>query len=268
MLDEETISKNLSNLGRVADGSKMAYLNLTLPGFNLGNVSALAKFKELQVLELSYNNLTGILLFFNHSNKQKNFCIDICNLDLSVLSELPFLLTLNVSHNKIEKLFDFLPPYNLKEASFSFNQIKEIGNLSNFHYLQSLELNSKSWINTELVILIQKFYVIFYALDNRIERIEGLEYCQRLKNLNLAHNNIKKIEGLDNLPLVTLDLRSNQIKKIEGLDGLKFLRTLTLAENYLRSLKGIPQNLEFLENLDVENNKVKFVIHYFSLCHL
>ncbi len=64
-LDEETISKNLSNLGRVADGSKMAYLNLTLPGFNLTNVSSLAKFKELQVLELSYNNLSGILHLTN-----------------------------------------------------------------------------------------------------------------------------------------------------------------------------------------------------------
>ena len=63
--------------------------------------------------------------------------------DLSVLSELPFLLSLSVSNNRIDKLFDFLPPYNLKEASFSFNQINEIGNLSNFHYLQTLELNSK-----------------------------------------------------------------------------------------------------------------------------
>jgi Leucine-rich repeat (LRR) protein len=50
--------------------------------------------------------------------------------------------------------------------------------------------------------------------------------------------------------------RSNQIKKIEGLDSLKFLRSLNLAGNFLRSLKGIPMNLEFLEILDLENNKV------------
>jgi len=76
-------------------------------------------------------------------------------LDLSVLSELPFLLSLNVSQNKIEKLFDFLPPYNLKEASFSFNQINEIGNLSNFHYLQTLELNS----NFILIFYLNKFLI-------------------------------------------------------------------------------------------------------------
>jgi Leucine-rich repeat (LRR) protein len=124
--------------------------------------------------------------------------------DLSPLSVLPFLLYLNVSNNEIEKLFDFLTPYNLKEANFSFNKITEIGNLANFHYLQTLELNSN------LTYFITKFkgaYSInFYFQDNKIQKIEGLEFCQRLKNLNLAHNLIRKIEGLDNLPLVNLDL--------------------------------------------------------------
>jgi Leucine-rich repeat (LRR) protein len=122
---------------------------------------------------------------------------------LSVLSELPFLLSLNVSQNKIEKLFDFLPPYNLKEASFSFNQINEIGNLSNFHYLQTLELNSN---NSTFISRFLKLKDFFFEIDNKITKIEGLEYCQRLKVLNLGHNLIEKIEGLDNLPLITLDL--------------------------------------------------------------
>ncbi len=51
---------------------------------------------------------------------------------------------LNVSNNKIEKLFDFMPPYNLKEANFSLNQIKEISNLQNFHYLQTLILEREA----------------------------------------------------------------------------------------------------------------------------
>jgi Leucine-rich repeat (LRR) protein len=80
--------------------------------------------------------------------------------DLSVLSELPFLLSLNVSQNKIEKLFDFLPPYNLKEASFSFNSINEIGNLSNFHYLQTLELNSRK----NNAIIFKALNIVYYLI--------------------------------------------------------------------------------------------------------
>jgi Leucine-rich repeat (LRR) protein len=121
VLTEVQIVKNLLNFGATADGTKFTYLNLLLPGSNLNDIHALCKYKDLQQLDLSYNRIT----------------------DLSVLSELPYLLYLNVSNNEIEKLFDFLPPYNLKEAIFSFNKIKEIGSLSNYHYLQVLELNSK-----------------------------------------------------------------------------------------------------------------------------
>ena len=120
-MNEQTIISNLSQLGKTADGLRCAYLKLALSRMNLDDISALVKYNELQTLDLSHNRLK----------------------ELSVLSELPFLLYLNVSHNKITRLFDFLPPYNLKEASFAYNSITEIGNLSNFHYLQSIELNSR-----------------------------------------------------------------------------------------------------------------------------
>jgi hypothetical protein len=58
-LDEDTIVQNLTNLGCIADGSRFAYLNLSLPGFGLKNIKALAKFKELQTLELAFNQLKG-----------------------------------------------------------------------------------------------------------------------------------------------------------------------------------------------------------------
>ena len=58
-LSEEMIKKNLTNLGRTADGSRMAYLNLALPGFNLTSIKHIVNFKELQNLDLSYNQLKG-----------------------------------------------------------------------------------------------------------------------------------------------------------------------------------------------------------------
>jgi len=65
---------------------------------------------------------------------------------------------------------------------------------------------------------------LFSIKDNSIRKIEGLEYCQRLKNLNLAHNSITKIEGLDNLPLQNLDLVRE--KNISMLDYLKKVKKL------------------------------------------
>jgi Leucine-rich repeat (LRR) protein len=111
----------LSNLGRNADGTKHVYLKLTIPGFELRDITEIAKYKDIQTLDLSFNQLK----------------------DLSPLSELRYLLNLNVSNNKLEKLFDFLPPNNLKEANFAFNEISEIGQLTDYHYLQTLILNRK-----------------------------------------------------------------------------------------------------------------------------
>ena len=59
ILGEQTIVQNLSNLGAIADGSRYAYLTLSLQGCGLMNIKALAKFKELQTLELSFNQLKG-----------------------------------------------------------------------------------------------------------------------------------------------------------------------------------------------------------------
>jgi hypothetical protein len=61
ILDEETIVQNLSNLGAVADGSRYSYLTLSLQGCGLKNIKALTKFKELQTLELSFNQLKGFI---------------------------------------------------------------------------------------------------------------------------------------------------------------------------------------------------------------
>ena len=121
-------------------------------------------------------------------------------LDLSPLDNLSYLLELDVSNNKIRKLFDFWPPCNLKEADFSFNLIEEIKNLDNFHYLQKIILDSMNIVN-----LISLIFSLFFQ-DNQISKIEGLKNCYRLQHLSLAHNRISQIEELDGLPLKYLNL--------------------------------------------------------------
>ncbi len=58
--------------------------------------------------------------------------------------------------------------------------------------------------------------------------------------------------------------RSNEIRKIEGLNTLRFLRILNLSGNQIKSLEGIPDRHEFLEKIDLENNKVTASFSLFS----
>lgn len=62
--------------------------------------------------------------------------------DLSPLSNLPYLLILDASHNKLTTVLDFKPPKNLKEVDLSFNEIEEMSDLSAHHYLMKLNLDS------------------------------------------------------------------------------------------------------------------------------
>lgn len=210
ILDEETVGRGLSNLGRSADGTQQVYLNATIPGFSLKDISVIAGYVHLQKVELPYNEIT----------------------DLSPLGNLPYLLILDVSHNKINRLLDFPPPKNLKEVDLSFNEIEEMADLSTHHYLMKLNLD-----------------------NNAIKEIKGLENCKRLKNLSLAHNKIEKIQSLDHLPIQFLNLCHNQIKKIENIESLKQLKHINLSGNKVRSLKGLQEH-DLLETIDIEDNEV------------
>lgn len=127
ILDKELIINNLKNISKSADGSKLVYLELKIPGYKLEDINELKEFNELQTLDISFNLLNN----------------------LSVISSLPYLVYINASNNSIQKLFDFLPPYYLKYADFSFNTIQQIDSLINYHYLQHLDLNRKFYDKSE-----------------------------------------------------------------------------------------------------------------------
>lgn len=157
ILDAETVAKHVSKVGKTADASTIAYLTLTLPVSSLEKLSftqcnsphrvtACVIFQFL-VITLIYNELNCRIITYLvriFVEDEELFDFSLC-LDLSPLDSLSYLLELDVSNNKIRKLFDFWPPCNLKEADFSFNLIEEIRNLDNFHYLQKLILDSTTF---------------------------------------------------------------------------------------------------------------------------
>lgn len=85
--------------------------------------------------------------------------------------------------------------------------------------------------------------------EQRITRMEGLELPQ-LRDLQLHHNAITKIEGLDGCPrLQRLWLYGNRISVIENLEGVPGLRELFLQDNKISVVSGVGH----LVNLQVFN---------------
>lgn len=73
-----------------------------------------------------------------------------------------------------------------------------------------------------------------------IREISNLDLCINLLHLNLSHNRILRIRGLQTLTeLVLIDLSFNQISKIEGFRGLNKLEKIDLSSNKISTLSGL-----------------------------
>ena len=81
-------------------------MSLSIPEKNLATVNGIQKFKYLQNIDVSGNNLSS----------------------LKALSGIKHLIKLNASNNQLKFTFDFAPPANLEWVDYSGNKIMSIQN--------------------------------------------------------------------------------------------------------------------------------------------
>lgn len=106
------------------------------------------------------------------------------------------------------------------------NRITEIKNLN--HLTSLTWLGASLWMNFCLSLIDLSF--------NQIKKIEGLDQLTKLTDLSLFHNEITVVENLENLvELKVLSIGDNQIKNLDKLvhylRGFKKLRVLNLKGN-------------------------------------
>ncbi|XP_057360762.1 leucine-rich repeat and guanylate kinase domain-containing protein isoform X3 [Manis pentadactyla] len=229
VLREEVVAEALHQLGRSGCGTEQVYLNLTLSGCDLIDISILCGYVHLQKLDLSVNKIE----------------------DLSCVSSMPYLLELNASRNKLTTFFNFKPPKNLKKVDFSYNQISEMCDLSAYQALTKLILDSNEITEISGLELCSNLTHLSLA-KNKIATINGLSMLP-IKVLCLSNNEIEKITGLEDLKaLQIVDLSHNQISSLQGLENHDFLEVINVEDNKIAEL-GEVENLESLPLLRVLN---------------
>ncbi|XP_035110594.3 leucine-rich repeat and guanylate kinase domain-containing protein isoform X1 [Callithrix jacchus] len=236
VLREEAVAEALHQLGRSGSGTEQVYLNLTLSGCNLIDVSILCGYVHLQKLDLSANKIE----------------------DLSCVSCMPYLLELNASQNNLTTFFNFKPPKNLKKVDFSHNQISEICDLSAYHALTKLILDGNKIEEISGLEMCNNLTHLSLA-NNKIMKINGLNTLP-IKTLCLSNNQIETITGLENLKaLQNLDLSHNQISSLQGLENHDLLEVINLKDNKIAELREIEyiENLPILRVLNLLNNPIQ-----------
>lgn len=92
---------------------------------------------------------------------------------------------------------------------------------------------------------------------NEIYDLENLVSLPEIHKLDISHNLVHKLAGLDQLPLLdTLMANNNFIESVDRLDYLSKLVHLDLSYNKLKSLKNI-DSLVALKYLDASNNDIE-----------
>ncbi|XP_011851216.1 PREDICTED: leucine-rich repeat and guanylate kinase domain-containing protein [Mandrillus leucophaeus] len=236
VLREEAVAEALHHLGRSGSGTEQVYLNLTLSGCNLIDVSILCGYVHLQKLDLSVNKIE----------------------DLSCVSCMPYLLELNASQNNLTTFFNFKPPKNLKKVDFSHNHISEICDLSAYHALTKLILDGNE---IEEISGLEKCNNLTHLslANNKIMTINGLNKLP-IKILSLSNNQIETITGLEDLKaLQNLDLSHNQISSLQGLENHDLLEVINLEDNKIAELREIEyiKNLPILRVLNLLKNPIQ-----------
>ncbi|XP_022906827.1 toll-like receptor 7 [Onthophagus taurus] len=220
--------------------------------------------KELQILNLSYNNLRGI--------PETSFCT------------LPNLKTLNLTQNRIrtsERLgfgnsssrSNSCPSSDLQILDLSHNELRTLPEMSGFARLRRLQelrldYNNISDISGEALVGLTSLRVVNLS-NNNVETLpEGLfAACRELREIHLQNNTLMFLaKGVFHRleQLIVLDLSGNQLTSghidSSTFTGLIRLIILNLSHNALTRIDGKTfKDLFFLQILDLRNNSIGFI---------
>ena len=198
---DELIRANLTEISFSPDRQSFGYARLMLKGTTLEKPleslpSTFGSYRFLKNMDISFNNVS----------------------DITCLSVLPNLITLNAKRNNISSLK-------------SFN--REPAGEEEVEYWKSLQ-----WI---------------HLAGNKISELGSIK-APNLLHLDLSQNDIKKLEHFDgHARLEYLDLSSNGISDTTSISKMPNLKNLYLSFNRIRNMNGF-DGLDSLARLSLRSN--------------
>lgn len=251
-LDQLDLSNNaISNITPLAS---LNLRKLDLSNNQLTNIFNLSSLIGLTDLDLSNNNISNLYplqplfnlqtLDLSNNNKKAS------DYDISSLSGLVNLQTLNLSQDHIK---DIAPLENLdkmSELNLSSNDIEDIKPLQNMVQLKDLNLASNYQISDITSIGNMANLETLDLTQNNVSYLYPLKDLTTLTKLYLGYNNIVDLTPLEDLVnLQELKLNDNKITDVYPLMGLVDLNTLYLNDNG-KINKAPLQNLSNLIHTD------------------
>ena len=221
--------RGLHSIGAHPVSLQLVYLATNLSSLRLRDISLLANYTHLVVVDIS-NNLIESLEVFSH---------------------VPYLTTLLASQNRLVKCLEFAPPLCTEEKAWSQGQ-HAIGSMLTYADLSCNNVSSVGDIRQH------QFLECLLLKDNAIESTLGLHHLRYLLVLDLTNNRLTSLVNLDGLRLHELYISGNRLSSLEGLSELFSLRILHADSNLIDTTAPLAR-IPSLREISVSRNRIKTI---------
>ncbi|ODV60515.1 leucine-rich repeat domain-containing protein [Ascoidea rubescens DSM 1968] len=253
---------NLENL------NKTQFTELDLPGCQIVDIEIIPSFKYLTYLNLSDNKIEEISFLSKMIDLRTLNLADNEIKDISCLSKLIDLRSLNLNRNKIDDVSSLGKLIYLTDLKLDNNRITDIDFVINLKELKNLtfsrnnveKINNLSGLNN-LIFLKGSFNRIKNVKDILFS-VENAKNFKKLREIKISINIIENLQNLyipDNVEYFDFswnEIKEFSIKNVENLLKLKFIR---LNCNSLRELNNfeIPNNIE---RIYLNHNNLQYLV--------
>lgn len=215
----------------------LAVATLKLNHKALSDVNGLSLFKNLEKLDLTFNNLISLQGLESCSNLKWLSVVQNKLQSLKGIEGLSKLTVLNAGKNKLRSMDEIRPLVGLCALILNDNEIASICKLDQMKNLNTLVL-SRNPIHSigDSLLKVKSMKKLSFS-NCKLQSIDSsLKSCIELKELRLAHNEIKMLPNdlAHNKKLLNLDLGNNVIMRwsdLKVLSSLGNLRNLNLQGN-------------------------------------
>ncbi|KAK6138209.1 hypothetical protein DH2020_028043 [Rehmannia glutinosa] len=251
-------SKKILQEKNTSDPDAITSLSLTHKA--LSDVSCLSEFKNLERLDLGFNNLTSLEGLKSCVNLKWLSVVQNKLQSLKGVEGLTKLTVLNAGKNKLKSMDEVKSLASLRALILNDNEISSVCKLDQMKELNTLVL-SRNPISSLGDSLVKLKSITKLSLSNcQLQTVDSsLKSCLELKELRLAHNEIMNVpsEFGHLVKLQNLDMGNNLItnwSNLKVLSSLVNLRNLNLQGNPIAEKEKLQKKVKkLLPNLHIFN---------------
>lgn len=230
-----------ANASTLADLAKMNYLtDLICNNVVVDSLSSLSGLTLLQSVDLSGSRIAaGELSVLSTLPDLKTLNLSNCRLsNIAGLTGCPSLTVLHLSSNALRNLTPLSGITTLKELYLDHNAVVDLSALSGLEQLQKLDVSFNSIAATAPVSGLKNLNWLNVS-NNQLAALAGTDKLSNLTYLNASANKLADVKVVAScVNLTELYLANNALTDIQALKSLTKLKTVDFSHNEIAAIPG------------------------------